>query len=99
MRAVRVTSKNVDHIMLNLGITSDMLMSKPLFNLCKLAKSKLRCNGECEKYGLGACIDSIGLGRGGACILYRLYNIVNGRQRDDLLFAPEHLIESECEDI
>ena len=99
MKAVRVTSENVGQIMLNLGITSDMLMHRPKYNLCQLTKSMSSCNGECEKYGLSVDRCSVGESRNGACVLYRLYNIVNGFNWDEQLYAPEHLIELKCEDI
>ena len=89
MAAVRVTKSNVHTVMNNTGIDSSMLMKESDAKYCGM--SNYKCRDACDKYGLSSDLDHAGNGRGGACILYRLYNIVNDRGHYDVLYAPEHL--------
>lgn len=98
MRAVKVTASNVKQIMSALGITDDMLMCEPVYDLCPISASKESCIGECERYGLSKSPSQVGYNRGGACVLFRLHRIskANNSLR---LYAPDYLLECECEDI
>ena len=89
MDAVRITKYNVHTIMLNAGIDSGMLMKSSDAECCSM--SAYRCRDACNKYGLSSDDRLVGKERGGACVLYRLYNIVNNTYEYDILYAPEHL--------
>lgn len=89
MGAVRITSDNVHTIMLNAGIDESMLMKESDTELCSM--SGYRCGDACDKYGLSGDECLVGKERAAACILYRLYNIINDNVYCNELYSPEHL--------
>ena len=91
MDAVRVTQYNVDAVMENAGITHDMLISDSRAEDCSLCGD--RCDGECDKYGISGHEKFVGESRDGACVLYRLYNIMNGVGYADALYVRDDMAE------
>lgn len=89
MGAVRITSDNVHTIMLNAGIDESMLMKESDSKKCSM--SGYRCRDACDKYGISGDECLVGKERAGACILYRLYNIINDNGDYSELYSPEHL--------
>lgn len=89
MGAVRITSDNVHTIMLNAGIDESMLMKEANSEHCSM--SGYRCVDACDKYGISGDECLVGKKRAGACILYRLYNIINDNVDCRELYSPEHL--------
>ena len=89
MGAVRITSDNVHTIMLNAGIDESMLMKEANAEHCSM--SGYSCRDACDKYGLSDYEHLVGKTRGGACVLYRLYNIINDNIDYSELYSPEHL--------
>ena len=89
MDAVMVTKSNVVAVMDNAGITHDMLISNSSADVCSLCGD--RCNDECDKYGISGNEAFVGETRAGACILYRLYNIVNKAGFDDVLYVRDDM--------
>lgn len=89
MGAVRITSDNVHTIMLNAGIDESMLMKEANKGHCSM--SRYSCRDACDKYGLSGDECLVGKRRAGACVLYRLYNIINDNSDCSELYSPEHL--------
>ena len=89
MGAVRITSDNVHTIMLNAGIDESMLMKESNKGHCSM--SRYSCRDACDKYVISGKTDRVGKNRGGACTLYRLYNIVNNTGAFDELYTTEEM--------
>lgn len=94
-----ITKGTVKSVMSQLGITEDMLMVSPSAYLCKLLVNN-SCRGECSKYLLSELRDMAGTkDRNGACVLFRLHNILHNTRDSQLLYAPIELMNIDVEDL